>query len=190
MHAFNDGTWDEGTRLYFGHVERFWAKKSTSWLADLRPLHAVYLLHKLLQNAQREMRIFSGSLPRHVRDGKDRGMAVYAEPKILEAAKGFLSKEDTCLKIVVEKELDVDEGQSVEDHPLMQMVGSLKDEGRLRGSCEIRKASPEQIRKLEEIDVHCHMMLMDKSAYWLKLYPDKVEACGHFNDDDLRAGAV
>ena len=87
---------------------------------------------------------------RRVPRGKDdAGMLVYEDPHVLNMIKAFLSTDDARLEIVVEEDIVVKEnvnvdGEEVDVHPLVRAIQSLKDDDRLRGVCEIRKADSER----------------------------------------------
>ena len=119
---------------------------------------------------------------RRVPVGKtDEGMLVYEDPHVLEAIRDFLSTDGTRLDIAVENDVDVDAGR-VESHPVAQALQSLKAEGRLRGTCEIRKADPEQVALMHEDEVYCHSIIMDREAYRVEIDPAKAKAFVNSND--------
>ena len=181
--AFDPSTWGEDERLYFYHVDRYWEMEKNEPFRNGRPLHAVYLIHKFLDNAKCEIRLFSGSLLRHVRDGQDAGMPIYAEPKVLDAATRLLSRVNGRIEIVVEDGVDAEAGK-VENHPLVQAVQELKDQGRMKGRFEIRQANKGQVQQLRDEGRYCHMMIMDSQAYRLERDPANAKAFVNANDEE------
>ena len=187
--AFDPDTWTEDEEYYFRTVDRFWRERAEEPFSNGRPLHAVYLLHKFFTSARHDVRIFSGSLLRHVRKGEvDEGMSIYSDCNVLKAIKDFLSKDGTCLNIVVDEDVDVDDGEGIADHPLVQTVKALEIEGLRKGNCEIRRANPAQIKEMRDNEFYCHMLVMDDSAYRLEIDPKRATAYVNVNDKTRAAG--
>ena len=178
--------WSEGSREYFDYVDDVMERNLDMDFGNGRPLHAAYLIYKFFSHARREMRLFSGSLLRRVREGGlDGGLLVYEDERVLDAVRGFLSKDGTSLKIVVSDPLDIDEGQAPEDHPLMKAIQALSDEGKLKGSCEIRRIGKNEQHILHERNRHYHLLLMDRKAYRFERDAKKYKALVNVNDGKL-----
>ena len=58
INAFDEDTWTEDEVFYFRSVDLLWNERSSAPISNGRPLHAVYLLHKFFEDAQKEVRIF------------------------------------------------------------------------------------------------------------------------------------
>ena len=183
--AFDRSTWDEETETYFKLVGDVWRDKHDMPFHNGRPLHAAYLTHKFFSKAKTNVRLFSGELIRVMKGGPDDNMPFYSDPHIIAAIRGFLTRDDTELKIVVENDVDVDQGQTIEAHPLMEAISSWKASGELKGRCELRKVSPDVIKNMKERKTHVHMLIMDNLAYRIEVDIEKQEAFVNVNDTEL-----
>ena len=176
----------EGESFYADYVDRAMKEKRDVLFSNGRPLHAVYLIYKFFMQARHEVRLFSGQLLRRVPPRRlDEGLPVYENGSVLGAVRRFLSQKDTHLKVVLANDLDVGDGQGAEDHPLVKTVIDLRNEGLLKGRCDIEQLEAGYIRQLQDDDVGHHMVLMDQSAYRLETGPDAAEALVNVNDEDM-----
>lgn len=182
MNAFDKDSWTEDEKFYFGYVDQLVSARTDKRISNGRPLHAIYLIHAFLRNAVREVCLFSGSLRRIIPDGVDEGTLIYSDPNILSAVKGFLSQEGSHLKIVLERDIDINLGSKVESHPLIATILKMKSENNLVGSFEIRQADKEQLTFLRANDFCHHMMVMDDQVYRLETDHDQAKAYVNFGD--------
>lgn len=184
LDPFNEGTWGDDERRYFEHVNEALERGENKVISNGRAEHAAYIIYKFLTEATNNVRIFSGRLSRTYN-----GVSVYANRHITEAAATFLAGEGRTLKIVLQDGLDLDEGQTSKDHPLVVAVQKLKDEGRLFGTLEIRQASRKAMDYLTEKRYRNHWMIMDEHAYRLETNTEKAGAHVNFADSKT-AGAL
>ena len=99
---------NEEERLYFKMIDAAFKAKEDRNISNGKPAHAVYLLHKLLDNAEKSVRIFTGNLSRTFN-----GVSAFADPEMANAAVNFLRQEHSVLSILVADDLDIDPEQSV-----------------------------------------------------------------------------
>ena len=170
VNAFDDRTWDRAERAYFDYVDGVMARGKDERFSNGKPWHAVYLIFKFLQAAQQRVRIFSGTLVRTTHDG----VQVYDEPRVIEAACGFLRRPGTALRIALEKDIDSPD-HDADRHPLVTAVRQLKDQDRLRGCLEVRRVNEETLDSLRERNVLHHMMLMDERGWRLETDPNPTD---------------
>lgn len=167
VNAFDRETWDDAEKGYFAYVDRVIAKRKNERFSNGWPWHAAYLIFKFLRHATDHVRIFSGVLVRET----PQGVPVYGEPRIIEAACGFLEQPDAKLHIALEGPIDVPGGDPAR-HPLIEGVVRLKEEGLLQGTLEVRTMLPEAVELLRERGVLHHMMLMDERGWRLEVDPN------------------
>lgn len=183
--AFDDRTWDRAERAYFDYVDEVMARGKDERFSNGKPWHAVYLIFKFLQAAQQRVRIFSGTLVRSTDDG----VRVYDEPRVIEAACGFLRRKGTALRIALEKDID-SPGHDPNRHPLVAAVRHLKEDEQLRGSLEIRRVNEETLDSLRERDVLHHMMLMDERGWRLETDPNPTDVKAIVNAGNDEEAAI
>ena len=175
--VFDKSVWGEDERRYFGIIDQACKEKKDALLSNGRPEHAVYLIHKFLENAQQHVRLLTGQLSRTLD-----GVEVYKNPHIIKAALTFLAKEDTALSVISENDIDVP-GPS-QDHPFIQEVTSAKERGDIQGSLKVYRESEEHKTILREANFSYHWMVMDEQAYRLEKDKDKATAFVNFGDKD------
>ena len=152
---------------YFDMVDRLCESREHLMLSNGSSRHAVYLIYKFLTNAQHVVRLLSERLLR--RDGD---VLVFANPVLTEAALTFLRKPGTQLQILVEGELDVDEGSG--ENPFL---GRLRQEEGLQGKLDVRT--------LPDSPYEMNWMTMDASAYRLEPEPTEIRAHADFRDEEF-----
>ena len=177
LNPFDATTWSEAERIYFGEVDRAFAASEDISISNGRPEHAIYLIHKFLTHARSVVRLFTGSLSRN-----HNGVVAYANPHITHAVRTFLARPASQLLVVAQKDIDVDEGESPEDHPLVLAAKEAERTGQLRGVLELSRASPDAIKALRVGNVLHHFMLMDKRAFRLETDPHQATAFVNFGD--------
>ena len=152
LDPFNRKTWNDIERLYFDRVDDLFEREHSDQFANGNAAHAVYLITKFFVKAEKEIRIFSGSLTRKASNG----VQIYENPNLVAAAKEFL-RNGGELRVVVQH--DVDGG--VEEHPFVQ---GLLNESR----CNFVRASEDSIEFLRKQKFLHHMMVMDENAWRLE----------------------
>lgn len=176
---FDSKTWTDDERFYFEYVDEMLASGSDIGISNGKPIHAVYLLASFLSHASRAVRLFSGTMSRKTTGGD---LEIYGNSHVAEAAEVLLSRPSSTMTIVLEKNIDVDEGQSAEDHPLVSSIKNLKESGRLKGRFEVRKITDERLNWLREKEICHHLMVMDEKAYRLETDTDFMKAYVNFGD--------
>lgn len=175
--VFDKETWGEDERKYFEIIDQACLSKKDALLSNGRPEHAVYIIHKFLENAQQKVRLFSGQLLCTLED-----VSVYGNPYIIEAAKAFLREPRTTLSVILEKEIDVAPEKSPQDHPLIQAVVAAKEEEAIQGSLKVYRVLEEFSKILKESNFAYHWMVMDEQAYRLENDTEKATAFVNFGD--------
>lgn len=173
VNAFDKTTWDDGEEAYFDYVDGMIDQSKNDIFSNGKAWHAAYLIFKFLQRATTHIRIFSGTLVQTA----PQGVAIYSEPKIIDAACDFLMREGSKLQIVLEKDIDAP-GRDPANHPLVRAIKRSNDDGSLRGTLEIRRLPDDAVGSLRERGALHHMMLVDECGWRIEIDP---------NPDDLKA---
>ena len=174
LNPFDPSTWGDDEKLYFNQIDLALEESLNLPLSNGKPAHAVYLIDKLLRNATKNIRLYSGNL-RQVWDDID----VYRHEVILDAVSVLL-KRGADLFIILEEDID---GGSVMEHPLVRSAFKWNDEGLLKGLLDIRQADQSSIAYLEERDFNHHWMVMDEQAYRLEADTGDIKAHVNFGDE-------
>ena len=178
INAFDKKTWTESERFYFDYVERMLDDGANVVVKNGRPIHAIYLIEAFLRKAKNTVRLFSGTLKQRTDELK-----IYSDSHVVAAARNFLSKPGTDLRIVLENPIDLMEEQRIKDHPMIDMAHRLRDEGRMGGAFRVRRASEDNIRFLRKEKFCHHMMIIDERTYRLETDPEKFKAHVNFGDE-------
>ena len=169
---------------YQALIDRAFDHKTDLIISNGKAEHARYLIAKFLRNAERVVRIYTGSLSRYV--GDDR-VPVYASDDVLEATRHFLSKRNSLLLIATENALDVDESGR---HPLLEAAKSMRTGNReLGGILWAGRASAGTVAHFGEIDYRHHWQVMDEQAYRLEHDPANTKAHANFGTPEV-AGSL
>lgn len=166
-----DQTGDD-ERLYFDMIDRAIQAGKDETISNGKPAHAIYLIYKFLRAAQRSIRIRTGRLSRII----DGNLLAYADPTLAKAAIGFLQKEGAKLSIVVVKNPDIDDGESIEDHPLIARILAADIEGTLAVSL----GNPDDLE-----DFKYHFMVMDGLAMRIETSAEPDKAYVNFGDREF-----
>ena len=184
LDPFDSSTWTEDERYYFETVEEVLEGRENIIISNGKPEHAVYLIHKFLTGAREAVRLFSGRLSRVYE-----GVLVYDRPEVAEAAQQFLRRGGK-LTAIVGAGLDVDEGQSADEHPLVSAAREVQKQGQLRGVLDIRQAPPHALDALRKADYDHHWMTMDADAYRLETDTKRIRAHVNFGDSVMTGRLV
>ena len=163
INPFDRSTWSEDEIFYFDYVDRRLRTLGNARINNGKPIHAVYLIAKLLEHARQRVRLFSGRL---TRIDQKTGVEIYADPNVAKAAKCFLKKSDSRFTVILENRID---GGSHKDHPL---VKALQNTEGLVGRFELRQASSEALNFLLQNGCRNHLMIMDEQAYRIETGED------------------
>ena len=161
----------EDEQTYFGIINEAMTTEEHRVISNGKPAHAVYLIFKFLECATQSVKIYTGSLKRVLKGN----INAYADATVINAAIEFLRKSGTSLSIVIADELDVNEDQSVADHPFVKRIGESK--------------LPGEFSVFQETDKHSdfpeHLLIMDDKAVRVELDPDDTKALVSFGDPEL-----
>lgn len=172
LDPFDESTWNEDQRWYFEHVDQALETGEDVIISNGKPEHAVFLIHRFLENATEVVRLFSGRLAQTYG-----GVEIYRNRYVGQAAEKALQS-GTDIRIVLEADLDV-EGENPDHHPLVRLAQELREAGELAGTLEIKKASSASIRFLKDKEFRYHWMTMDDQAY--RLETDTKNTKAHVN---------
>ena len=142
-------------------------------ISNGRPEHAVYLMQKMLENASEVVRVFSGQLTREFE-----GVSAYGGDEILGAARAFLGRGGK-MKVLLEKPIDVDRGQSWTDHPLVKMALSIVPHS---SHFEVKQVLDRDLDELREAKALYHWITVDQRAYRLELDTRMARAIANFGN--------
>ena len=179
LDPFDQRTWTKDERNYFYAVDEALDGSANRLISNGKPQHAAYLIEKFLAHAQKIVRIFSGHLARNVH-----GVAVYENARVLAAAEKLLKK-GASLRIVLEGEIDLREGETLADHPVQQLAHRLRNEDAMKSKLHIRQASKDSLDHLRSRNFPYHWMVMDESAYRLETDIGKAKAHANFGDGEM-----
>ncbi len=179
---FDESKWGEDERRYFSIIDQACEEKRDALLSNGQPGHAAYIIYKFLTNAQEEVQLFSGRLRCSLE-----GVAVYGNPRIIEAAITFLQQPGRTLSVLLEEEIDVTPGGDACDHPLVQAVQEAKAQGQIQGVLRVYQGLKDFIDMLKESNFNYHWMVMDKQAYRLENDTQKATAFVNFGDTQRAA---
>ncbi len=160
---------DVDERLYFKMVESALRNKEKKVISNGKPAHAVFLVHQFLDHAEKSVKICTGALSRSFD-----GVLAYAEPEVAKAAAKFLRRDGSKLSILVVGDLDMDEGQSAADHPLLAAIAQEEIAGELR----VAKIDPGDWAGFKY-----HFIVMDRFASRVEFDTDKAQAFVNFGDE-------
>ena len=153
--------------FYFDYVDWMIRERRNEWLSNAKPEHAVYIMRKFFENATEKIRVFTGRLKQYKGD-----ISVWADPDVIEAARGFLNKSGTQL-LIVSEDGEIDN----EPHPFIQTLRDFAGQGKM----QIRTADKVSIRFLKKHDICRHFVLMDNRGIRLETDPSKTQAHVNFN---------
>ena len=181
LDPFDHATWSEGERYYFEHADDALKHKTDVLISNGKPEHAVFLTHRFFVHAEYQIRLFSGTLSR-----KYGNVHIYGNQHIVDALRQLLS-DIKSINIVLERPIDVDSDQSADDHPIVRTASELKQEGRLRGTLEIRQANQDALDFLRTHNFLYHWMVMDETAFRLETDIAHTQAHANFGDFNMAA---
>ena len=164
---------DEADAGYYALVDRAFEGSEDRDISNSRPNHAAYIIHKLLDRAEQRVLIYSGRL----KQDQD-GVSIYGSPSIIDAARKLLRKPQSELSIVVEKEVDVDDGQAPNDHPLIAAIQMEADRGWMRGKFDVKSLAH------GEEPFPQHFVVMDDRAYRVETDGNQLSAIANFGDPE------
>ena len=171
---FDETARPEAEAIYCKVVDDMFDSAEDYVISNGKPEHAAYLIYKFLRNARSSISLFSGSLEQ-VKDG----VPIYRDPHILDAARLFLRRSGSRLRVVLQDTIDA---SSAEEHPLADAILRDSKAQQTRGSLEIRQASPAVVDGLKRGKFLYHFLVMDGRAHRVETDPDKPEAFANFGD--------
>lgn len=177
INAFDESTWTESERFYFEYVEEMLESGTNVVVKNGRPIHAIYLIQAFLRKAKNTVRLFSGTLKQRTDE-----LEMYGDSHVVTAARDFLSRPDADLRIVLESDIDLMEGQRIENHPMIDMAHQLRAAGRMGGVFRVRRAPEDNIEFLRKEKFCHHMMIIDDRAYRLETDTENFKAHVNFGD--------
>ena len=181
---FDEGSWTESERFYFERVSKLLNERADIRFSNGQPAHAVYLMKLFFQTAERRMRIFSGNLARRT----EKGILLYENPHVISASANFLCRPGNKLMIVLEKDIDVDDGQTADGHPFIAEILKRRNTGDMKGSLFLGKARQEDLKFLRDKKFLHHLVIMDEQAWRIEIDPVPNRVKAQVNAGD-RAGA-
>ena len=160
---------DEQT--YFRIIDEAIGATKPRVISNGRPAHAIYLIYKFLACVAQNVRIYTGSLKRHLDDN----LAAYADQTVISTAIGFLRNPTASLCVVIADELDTGEDQSVISHP---MVKEIQD-ANVNGEFTLFRETTQRPDFTE------HLLIMDDQAVRVETDPRNTKAFVSFGDREV-----
>lgn len=176
LNAFDESTWTPDERYYFEYIDRACADRLDQNISNGRVEHAAYIIYKFLTTATRDICIYSGALSRTYN-----GVSVFGNARILEAVERFLAQPSSRFHIVLQHDLDIEPGETAAEHPVVRTVQAMKQDARLQGELEIRRAAREGTDFLDAKKFVNHWMTMDDHAYRIETNLRQAGAHVNFN---------
>lgn len=164
-----DRSQDEQT--YFRIIDDAVRSQDPSVFSNGLPAHAIYLIYKLLDSANKRVRIYTGSLKRSL----EGNLGAYADPTIIKTAIRFLQDPNSELCVVIADDLDVNEGDSPADHPFVNGIQASRAYGRFTLLRE-RQSEP---------NYREHLLIMDDQAVRVETDTENVKALVSFGDKKI-----
>ena len=176
-----DRVLEDDTAAYFDAFnDKVYASKP-DLLGNSNPSHAVYVLKRFIDLAQRELRLYTGCLQQVSDRFGYEGLRIYSDPNLIESFRDFLSKSSqNSLKIVVEDEIDGSNGS----HPLIECFKSIKSSGKSSGKVELRKIEKKLRDEMERLEANRHLVLVDNSFMRTEISHEKSAAILLFHDSE------
>ena len=160
-------------QAYFQAVDAVFQSQEDRIISNGEPAHAVYILNKLLEGAERSVGIYTGKLAQTFN-----GVLAYSDPVIAESAAKLLSKENSELTIVIAGKPDVPDGQPIRKHPFLAALSKQEIRGKLR----VVEAS-----ETDREEVNFHFVVMDNKAVRIEIDTADAKAYVNFGRPDLAA---
>ena len=171
-------------QVYYECIEHLISQRRNVTVGNGKVEHAVYLIAAFLRHAEKIVRIFSGSLKQ--KTDASPHVDIYADSDVISAATNFLRLPGTALRILVEDQIDVDQGCRPTDHPLIAAVARQQHCGELRGRLTVRQARKDLLAELDADNKRRlwgrHLLLMDEQAARWETHPEKFTADVNFGD--------
>ena len=157
----------EEEELYIRAIDNVFQKDSKQVISNSKSGHAVYLIHKFLENAVRSVKICTGRLAREVG-----GVSAYGDPKLAESAIKFLRKPDVQLSIIIldERGHDLGEGKGLDSHPFLKRI--CEESPTLKGTLTAYQVSQDWYKKLA---FRHHFLVMDDIALRLEMHEKRAD---------------
>ena len=171
--VFDRTQWSDEEKRYYAIVDGACEASKDMLIGNGNAKHAVFLMERFLRkSAERIVRLYSGSLIRHVTyEGKT--LDVYANERLIESAATFVQRPDAELRILLEDELD---GGSPEQHPLIRRVLDVAPVGAL----QLARISPQWRQRLSKHGFTMHWMTVDEKGFRLERDVDAHTALANF----------
>lgn len=156
---------------YYKSIDECAALATNQMIENSLPVHAKYLMTKMLSYANNRIRLFSGTLCQQKADGSGHDEQIYGSEELIAAAIDFLSRGKNDLCILVEHDID----GGVDSHPLIQAFKTMT----------LRKGTVE-VRCLKDVELGNkripHFMIMDERAYRIEYDDKETKALANFGD--------
>ncbi len=176
---FDDDAAEQADRIYRASVDECARERRDRFLSNRTTGHARYILERIFEYAESEVRLWTNGMPR-----EENGEPMYASADLIDAAMVFLGKPNTRLSIVVNGHIDVDEGQSLYDHPFLGAV--LRHEHADSQVRVVHVHNPDDADHV--LDVR-GFVVMDESGYRAEI-DDGSRAVVNFGDREVAGSLV
>ena len=152
---------------YFQAIDDVFRGESKQVISNSKPGHAVYLIYKFLESAERSLKICTGCLAQEVR-----GVWAYGDPMLAESAARFLQKPNAELSIVLldDKGPELKEGESLADHPFLAKIKQASHT--LKGTLKVFQVSSKWYR---DFSFRHHFLVMDNHALRVETHDGEAE---------------
>ncbi len=173
--VFDSAIWSPDERQYFDAVDHACAGSKNMLIGNGNAKHAVFLMDRFLRSAQREIRLFSGSLVQNVPHEGNRSLDVYANAHLIESAATFLKRPGAALRILLDGDLDA---PTPEEHPLIKRASQTD------GTFTVGRVSGRWLDALCGADFLLHWMTVDDTGFRLERNTTDYTALANFRSKE------
>ena len=166
----------EDEQKYFRIVDEAIVSEMPRVFSNGQPAHAIYVIFKFLQCATNSVKIYTGSLKQRLAGN----LGAYADQKVIDTAIHFLKKPESELCVILADKLDVEDGKSCREHPLVNAIHDADIQGKftLYRENAIRVDFPE------------HLLIMDDRAVRVEKDSEETKAFVCFGDYEAARLAI
>lgn len=154
------------TRVYRHLMEQLARRRMNQRVSNGISEHASILFETMFRHAKEEVRIFTGELR----------PSVYGTPTLISAAKDFLSRTSTRLRILIEQPADV---EALREHPLLRVLSESVPRVE-RDQLKLRQAVGSYAQKGAK-----HFAVMDDCGFRFEIDHEATQAVANFNEPDV-----
>ena len=145
---FAPETWDDTHSEYFEFIREQINKPHgddvNTLISNGTPRHAVFIIAHFIENSKDKVRVLSRCLKR--KSDLAEGISLWANENVISSVLKFLSQEERHFTLIVEDEIDSNNG---EPHELLKAIHEAEC---LKGTFELRKPNREDLESARSVN--------------------------------------